>query len=195
MRLHPSAPRLGAGVALAITVALVSCSNSSNSTGNPDSGSASGDDAATIDSSINLGDDVAEEVPVEDSTLSGNCEVPNGKYTLTMTPTGDAGGWDDGGEGEGGNPCVVMTSTVTFPLKMGEDSGLECNLSPDGSLPSCTIDFNCTQTYASTTATTIGYIQVYNSSYTGYESVQLNENAVGMQGIYACNYNLSYVKQ
>lgn len=190
MRITPSFPAGPAcvlGVALVTTLAVASCSSSNQSGGGGDAGEdASEDTFSGFDTGLVIPDStIGEEVDLEDGSSPANCFIPNGTYVLTQTPASDAG---DAGD------CPTMTSTVTFPMPAG-DGGTQCTYTPDGMTPSCTIDFICTQRGATTTATSQGYIQVYDTSYGGYETVTITDNSVGMQQVSQCAYNLSYVSQ
>jgi hypothetical protein len=182
----PSARRWRLGLALGAMVIVASCSKS-NQAGNSDAGDDDGGSDSAIDTS--LGDDVVigDDVFIGDDSSPANCTIPDGLYTVTQTPQGDAGDLD-----EGGPPCTAMTSTVVYPLGSGGDGGTSCTLTPDGMTPSCTIDFYCTQTGATTDSVIQGYIQVFQTSYEGFETVTVTSNAVGLQQLSQCNYTLSF---
>jgi hypothetical protein len=188
MRLSPPAATILAGVALATALGLVACSKHTESTAGSDAGDAAGDDTgAAIDGSLGGGDDAAtaDELTFDD-VATGNCAIPDGTYMVTATLSGDAGS----------PSCMGFTSTVTFPLPTGSaDGGLACSTTADGTLPVCTVDFSCTQDGAGTTISTSGYIQVVDSSYAGYETVQEVSTMIGMPTLSTCSYSLEYAKQ
>jgi hypothetical protein len=175
----PSFATLFAGVALAAAIGLSGCNHSSTAADN-DAGDASDDDAA-VDSGgivIVLDATTGEDVTFDDAP-TGNCALPDGTYTVTMTPMGDAG-----------SPgCVPTTSTITFPLSTA------CSVTDQGMLPVCSISFSCTQGGMGSTTTTDGYIQVADGSYAGYETVQVVSTAVGMPILSTCSYGTEYAKQ
>ena len=170
-----------ARMALAAAIAMVACTKHPSTAGADDAGDDAGD-ASSFDAGPLFGDDSAilegDDSSSPGDAATGDCAVPDGTYLVTMTPAGDAGG---------GSGCVATSSTVTFPL-----SGA-CNVTPDGMLPVCTVDFSCTQnTGSSTSTTTEGYVQVYNGSYVGYETVQVVSTMVGMPTLSTCAYNTTY---
>jgi len=199
MRVNPSFPPPGVGgarragragwlgFALITAMAVASCSKS-NQSGNADAGDDDGgSDSGVFDTS--LGDDVVlgDDVFIGDDSSSANCEIPDGLYMVTLTPASDAG---DGGQG-----CTTTMTTLMWPPGVGGDGGTHCTLTPDGMTPSCTIDFFCTQRGATLTTTSQGYIEVYQTSYTGYETVTINENSVGMQQLQQCTYDMALTYQ
>jgi hypothetical protein len=157
---------------------MLGCSKSASGTGSNDAGD-DAEDAAVVDSS--LGDDAffTDDLGLGDESTGGNCAVPDGTYLVTMTPSGDAGG----------SGCVPTTSTMTFPLPGN------CMVNDQGMLPVCSIDFTCKQGGMGTTTTTDGYIQVYNGTFAGHESVQIVSTAVGMPVLSSCSYDTEYAKQ
>jgi hypothetical protein len=167
-------------MALVAAIALVACTKHPSAAGADDAGD-DADDSSAVDSGSLFGDDSAIVVGDDsssDDAATGNCAVQDGTYVVTMTPAGDAGG---------GSGCVPTSSVVTFPLSSA------CNVNPDGMLPVCTVDFSCVQSTASSTSTTTeGYVQVYNGSYVGYETVQVVSTMVGMPTLSMCSYNTKY---
>ncbi len=191
MRVNPSfpAPRAGRagwlGFALVTAMAVASCSKS-NQSGNADAGEDDGgSDSGALDTS--LGDDVVIGDDVFMGDDSSPCEIPDGLYMVTLTPASDAG---DGGQG-----CTTTMTTLMWPPGVGGDGGTQCTLMPDGVTPVCTIDFYCTQRGATLTTTSQGYIGVYQTSYTGYETVTITENSVGMQQLQQCAYDMALTYQ
>jgi hypothetical protein len=193
MRVNPSFPaphpgRAGwLGFAFITAMAVASCSKSTQS-GNADADG--GNDSGVLDTS--LGDDafIGDDVFIGDDSSPANCEIPDGLYTVTLTPASDAGGGGDAGAG-----CTTTTMSLTWPWGAGGDGGTLCTLTPDGMTPSCTIEFDCTQRGTTTTTKSQGYIEVYQTSYSGYETVTVNDNAIGMQQLSQCTYNMALVHQ
>lgn len=192
MRVNPSFPAPRArwlGYALVTAMAVASCSKS-NQNGNADAGDDSGGSDSSVDTGLGddsfIGDDV---LIVGDDSSNTDCGIPDGPYTVTLTAASDAGGGDDAGAG-----CTTTTMSLTWPWGSGGDGGTQCTLTPDGMTPSCTIDFYCTQRGTTTTTTSQGYIEVYQTSYSGYETVTVNDNAAGMQQVSQCTYNMALVQ-
>ncbi len=197
MRVNPSFPAPRArwlGYALVTVMAVVSCSKS-NQSGNADAGddAGGGADSGVLDTGLGddafIGDDV---LIIGDDSSSAYCEIPQGPYTLTLTPASDAGSGGDAGA------CTPMTSTIDWPLGGMSDGGLHslnCSLTPDGMPPSCAIHFDCSLRGDTTTTTSQGYVYVFQTTYSGLETVTIDDNAPGMQQLSKCTYDMTLVHQ
>jgi hypothetical protein len=164
----------------------------------PSDGVDAGDGGSDFDGGIVLGDDSSAVgdglVPDEGGNAEASgppCTIPDGTYTVTATPLGDAGAGDAGA-------CGPNTTTLVWPPNdLGPDGGCSgnCCYAPSGDLPFCAVDFSCSQDDGTYTTKLSGFIQVLNGSFAGQETeIVFFDRDAGVP-VATCDYDLSYTMQ
>jgi hypothetical protein len=182
--------RLVGGVlvcAVLTEVALLACSKRSFNDVPAGGGDASTD--SPFDGASPLGDDVSDDfpgTPLEAGEASGPpCTMPAGTYTVTYTPTGDAG-----------NPaCFATTSTFVYPPPNPDGGSSQCLYTAQGDLPACSIAFDCSYDDGQYTTHDNGFIQVLDGSFGGQDTKEVFLDADASFAFVTCQYTLDYTKQ
>jgi hypothetical protein len=185
--------RLVGGVivcAVLTEMALLACSKQSFNDYPGDGGDASKDGAHDV--APPFGDDVSDDfplTPIEAGEASGPpCTMPAGTYTVTYTPTGDAGA-DDGGA------CFATTSTFVYPPPTPDGGSSKCLYTSQGDLPICSIAFTCIYDDGQYTTHNDGFIQVLNGSFGGQDTKEIFLDSDASFSVVSCQYTLDYTKQ
>ena len=182
MRLACSAAVVMISAALA-QVWLIACTQRSYSD-YPPGPDASGHDSSGSSSGVFVDDATGGDAPTfgdGSGSSGGDCAIPSGTYTVTATPSGDAG-----------LSCTGSTSTITFPTSH-VDGGPFCSYIPSGSPPACAVSFSCTSTSGGDATIASGFIEVLDSSIGGSETVVVTDTAT-THVISNCAFTLAYAK-